>query len=359
MKRGVVAGIVVFVLVFVPVFLAVSFGVMTTSASDRCQRVSVSSVADAPHLTVQGAPMTAVQKEVAVTALSVVRARARKDKLTPAEQSRVAVIALITGIVESNLRNLNYGDRDSLGWLQQRPSQGWGTAEQVTNVTYATDKFIDVLLKVRTWRIDDYGAVAQAVQRSAFPDRYARHVGEAQRIVAELTGLAVATEECTAQPSVDQVRANGTWTAPMAKGTYVVTSAYGNRRHPILGGWRFHSGIDLGAPVGTPVRSASSGEVVAVQPEASSGGWGNVIVIRHGDYFTLYAHLSRFAPGIQKGAHVRTGQWIGDVGETGRVKGAHLHFNVCTGLQPCLDTAKDGKGTLDPAAFLKKQGVSL
>lgn len=182
MKRGVVAGIVVFVLVFVPVFLAVSFGVMTTSASDRSQRVSVSNVADAPRLTVQGAPMTAVQKEVAVTALSVVRIRARKAKLTPVEQSRVAVITLITGIVESNLRNLNYGDRDSLGVFQQRPSQGWGTPEQVTNVTYATNKFIDVLFTVRSWRVGDYGAVAQAVQRSAYPDRYARYVDEARRI---------------------------------------------------------------------------------------------------------------------------------------------------------------------------------
>jgi murein DD-endopeptidase MepM/ murein hydrolase activator NlpD len=303
--------------------------------------------------------MTAVQKEVAITALSVMRTRARKAKLTPVEQSRAAVILLITGIVESHLRNVDYGDRDSLGWLQQRPSQGWGTPEQVTNVMYATNKFIDVLFKVRTWKVGDYGAVAQAVQRSAYPDRYARYVDEARRIIAELTGLAVATEECAAQPSVDQVLANGTWTAPMAKGTYGISSAYGNRWHPVLGGWKFHSGIDLGAPVGTPVRAASSGEVVAVQPDAPDKGWGNVVVIRHGSYFTLYAHLSRFAPDIQKGAHVRTGQWIGDVGETGRVAGAHLHFNVCTGLQPCLATAKDGKGTLDPVAFLKKQGVSL
>ena len=110
------------------------------------------------------------------------------------------MITLITGIVESTLLNLDYGDRDSLGVFQQRPSQGWGTPEQVKNVTYATNKFLDVLLQQTDWKTGQYGELAQDVQRSAFPDRYQEYVPEAEAIYARLSGTTVADaslfEEC-------------------------------------------------------------------------------------------------------------------------------------------------------------------
>lgn len=94
-------------------------------------------------------------------------------------------IALAASLVESNLRNVNYGDRDSLGLFQQRPSQGWGTPQQVMDPTYAATQFFDRLLKI-DWRSMDPGAAAQAVQRSAFPDRYGERYGEAVGIFDQL-----------------------------------------------------------------------------------------------------------------------------------------------------------------------------
>lgn len=88
-------------------------------------------------------------------------------------------IALITALTESGMRNLNYGDRDSLGIFQQRPSQGWGTAEQVTDPVYASQKFFTALKGLGDKRYQmGMGEAAQAVQRSAYPDRYAEHLKE-------------------------------------------------------------------------------------------------------------------------------------------------------------------------------------
>lgn len=89
---------------------------------------------------------------------------------------RAAVIAISTVIVESNLQDPHGGDRDSLGLFQQRPSMGWGSPEQVTNLTYATNKFLDHLVAIPGWDNPDpryAGVMQQRVQRSAFPLRYA------------------------------------------------------------------------------------------------------------------------------------------------------------------------------------------
>lgn len=91
-------------------------------------------------------------------------------------------IALITAMQESSLRNLKYGDRDSQGLFQQRPSQGWGTVEQVTDPIYATRKFFTELKKVENRGSMAMTEAAQAVQRSAFPDAYAKHISLVQSI---------------------------------------------------------------------------------------------------------------------------------------------------------------------------------
>lgn len=81
-------------------------------------------------------------------------------------------IAIQAGMTESGLRNLNYGDRDSLGMFQMRPSMGWGTPAQVVDPNYSIRKFYDVLDKVPNWEQQRPGESAQDVERSAFPDRY-------------------------------------------------------------------------------------------------------------------------------------------------------------------------------------------
>ncbi|UQA98079.1 C40 family peptidase [Streptomyces halobius] len=87
---------------------------------------------------------------------------------------RGQIVALATALQESGLRNLDYGDRDSLGLFQQRPSQGWGTAAQVRDPVHASTKFYEGLLKVSGWQSMTVAQAAQAVQASGFPDAYAK-----------------------------------------------------------------------------------------------------------------------------------------------------------------------------------------
>ncbi|MFI6808184.1 C40 family peptidase [Streptomyces luteogriseus] len=84
------------------------------------------------------------------------------------------IIALATAMQESRLRNLSSGDRDSLGLFQQRPSQGWGTAEEIHDPVYASTQFYKHLLAVDGWQQMTVSQAAQAVQRSAYPDAYAQ-----------------------------------------------------------------------------------------------------------------------------------------------------------------------------------------
>lgn len=94
-------------------------------------------------------------------------------------------IGFITALAESGLENLNYGDRDSLGLFQQRPSQGWGTRDQILNPSYAAAKFYQTLATVG-WQSGDMGAAAQAVQRSGFPGRYDQMIPQALTIMHQL-----------------------------------------------------------------------------------------------------------------------------------------------------------------------------
>ncbi|MET8740773.1 C40 family peptidase [Streptomyces sp. NPDC004728] len=88
--------------------------------------------------------------------------------------ARGQVVALATALQESGLRNLTYGDRDSLGLFQQRPSQGWGTANEILDPVHASTKFYEGLRKVSGWQSLSVTQAAQAVQRSGFPEAYAK-----------------------------------------------------------------------------------------------------------------------------------------------------------------------------------------
>jgi hypothetical protein len=100
--------------------------------------------------------------------VEAIAAVARDRDLHP----RAIVIALATAQQESRLRNLDYGDRDSLGLFQQRPSQGWGTPAQVQDPTYAAGEFFDRLVQVPRWKTRRLTEAAQMVQRSGFPYAY-------------------------------------------------------------------------------------------------------------------------------------------------------------------------------------------
>ncbi len=105
-----------------------------------------------------------------------------------------------------------------------------------------------------------------------------------------------------------------------------LSSSFGKRKHPILGFTKMHAGTDFAAPMGTPILASGDGLVVRAQ---WCGGGGNCVKIKHNRvYQTVYAHMSKFAKGIKKGARVKQGQIIGYVGSTGLSTGPHLHYEV-------------------------------
>jgi hypothetical protein len=110
--------------------------------------------------------------------------------------ARAVTIALATALQESRLINVTYGDRDSLGLFQQRPSQGWGTPEEVQDPVYATGRFYDGLVKVSGYEDLPVTEAAQAVQRSGFPDAYAQHETRSRAWASALTGWSPATLTC-------------------------------------------------------------------------------------------------------------------------------------------------------------------
>ena len=110
----------------------------------------------------------------------------------------------------------------------------------------------------------------------------------------------------------------------------VVTSGFGNRRHPILGNWRHHAGIDLASPHGSEIRATADG---VVSKAAQNGGYGLYVALTHsGDIETSYGHMSRL--NVSAGQRVRRGQVIGYVGSTGLATGPHLHYEVRVNGKP-------------------------
>lgn len=108
-----------------------------------------------------------------------------------------------------------------------------------------------------------------------------------------------------------------------------ITSAFGMRKHPILGYSKMHRGVDFGAPTGTPIYAAGDGTVAEA---GMKGSYGKYVRIKHdGKYSTAYAHASRIASGVKPGAKVKQGQIIAYVGTTGRSTGAHLHYEILEG----------------------------
>lgn len=122
------------------------------------------------------------------------------------------LVAIATALQESRLRNLDHGDRDSLGLFQQRPSQGWGTPAQIMNPTYAATQFYQHLLATPDWQQMSLNDAAQAVQRSGTPNAYAQHEPAARTVFAAVHGAnctnnaseAVGTGDCNAIQAPDQ-----------------------------------------------------------------------------------------------------------------------------------------------------------
>jgi len=172
----------------------------------------------------------------------------------------------------------------------------------------------------------DGGAELEVPRARAAVAEAGRLAGESRALLAladELTSFAHANQDLTRTvPSV----------CPLAVGSFVLTSPFGERTSPFTGTTDFHAGIDLAAREGTPVLAPGDARVVFAGrfPLSRNVRWwryGNVVVLRHGDrYITIYAHLEEI--GVRRGQQVRRGEQIGTVGNTGWSTSPHLHYEV-------------------------------
>lgn len=295
------------------------------------------------------------------------------------------VIALMAALTESTLRMLantsaypesadypNDGDgsdNDSLGLFQMRPQSGWGTIADLMDPTYQAEAFFGGpsgpnypsprgLLDIPGWEETNKGEAAQSVEVSAYPDRYRNYEPVAETILTTLTGTTTTTTSTgtatgdTVVPTVQTVAAESSRVVfPLPEGTWVPTSEYGPRVHPITGERSVHTGTDFAAPDGTPILAAADGTVTVAE---FSGGYGGLVVIEHTldgqKVATAYAHMWETGIGVQPGDTVTAGQHIGDVGSAGNSTGTHLHFEVRTG-------GTNGEHT-DPAAWLNSHDAA-
>jgi len=275
------------------------------------------------------------------------------------------VIGVATALQESHLVNLPHlgrrNDHDSIGIFQQRPSQGWGTIEQLADPSYQSRRFFERLLRVADWPNLALTVAAQRVQRSAYPDAYGKHESLASRTVDILTGgagRAVGGEALLRCAATSEIAASG-WTAPV-RGP--VTSAFRTAARP------GHNGVDIAVAKGTPVRAAAAGVVLVAMCNAHVGGLSHtcdrdgglgvkgcgwyVDILHAGEVITRYCHL-KARPFVTVGRYVATGEVIGLSGSSGNSSGPHLHFEVH------LNGDSSRRGAVDPVPFMNQAGAPL
>ncbi|AYG04596.1 M23 family metallopeptidase [Gryllotalpicola protaetiae] len=274
------------------------------------------------------------------------------------------VIALMAALTESSLRMLantgtypesadfpndgNGSDHDSLGLFQMRPAAGWGTVAELMDSTYQARAFYGGetgpnhpsprgLLDIPGWQSMDPGEAAQAVEVSAYPDRYQNYQPVAEAILAALTRPPSTGGGGGGAPIVPETTRI---VFPLPEGTWVDTDSFGWRTDPFTGERAFHAGSDLAAADGTPILAIADGVVMHA---GYSGGFGGLVIIEHtvaGERVaSYYAHMWETGIHVTEGQTVTAGQHIGDVGSSGRSTGPHLHLEIHPGGQgqPAVD----------------------
>jgi hypothetical protein len=188
MKRG--AGAALLGVAAVGIVAAVGYGVLT-SETDLFTDEQCTVEVDEHRVTLS---QEQAENASLITAISVRRG-------LPA---RAASIALATAYQESDLFNIEHGDRDSVGLFQQRPSQGWGSVDEILDPVYSTNAFYDALVEIDGYESMEITVAAQAVQRSGFPDAYADHEADARAIASALTGHSAGGFTCEVSDNVDE-----------------------------------------------------------------------------------------------------------------------------------------------------------
>ncbi len=190
------------------------------------------------------------------------------------------------------------------------------------------------------------------------PDGHAAKKGEISYAVMKLGSreIALYRYQPDANEPADYFDAHGQSAKGMLMKTPVdgarITSGFGMRFHPILGYTRMHKGVDFGVPIGTPVMAAGAGMIAFMGVQH---GYGNFVLVNHQNgYSTAYGHLSRFAPGLHRGSHVRQGQVIASSGMSGMATGPHLHYEVrVNNVQVNPTTVKIAQGRTLTGPYLR------
>jgi hypothetical protein len=179
-----------------PVTILVVLGIVAGSVYAVFAKLQSELFSPSCTATASGASATFSPEQMANAAL--IAAISDQRDLPP----RAASIAITTSIQESKLRNLDYGDRDSIGLFQQRPSMKvWGTREQILDPVHSTNGFYDALVKVEGYESMVITEVAQKVQKSAYPDAYADHEQEGRILASTLRGQSAAGLVCRLRPA--------------------------------------------------------------------------------------------------------------------------------------------------------------
>jgi endonuclease/exonuclease/phosphatase family metal-dependent hydrolase len=142
-------------------------------------------------------------EQVSIAKQILDRAAARTD-IPDTNKEQAVKIAFTAGLTESGLHNVNYGTGTSVGIWQMTPGAYWGSRRQIMHIPYAIDRFFDEMLKMSDWKTGDLGAVAQEIEVSAYPGRYATHIAEADRLYQQIGGTTTVSTSSTCQQDPTQ-----------------------------------------------------------------------------------------------------------------------------------------------------------
>jgi murein DD-endopeptidase MepM/ murein hydrolase activator NlpD len=282
---------------------------------------------------------------------------------TPGVGHDGVIVALMAALAESTLRRLanssaypesaNYpsdgigSDHDSLGIFQMRPAAGWGSVAELMNVEYQARAFFGGplgpnvgsprgLLDVSGWQQLDPGAAAQAVEVSAYPDRYQNY----EPVALSVLNAAMTPQSMPPLSFGPAVIETSRVVFPLPVGTYTKMDSFGWRVDPYSGKPKFHAGSDLAAPLGTPILAVADGVVAFA---GQRGSYGGLIIIDHTvngvSVASYYGHMYPDGMHVATGDSVAAGQHIGDVGSAGKSTGPHLHLEIHPGgsAQPAVN----------------------
>lgn len=355
MLKKLLAGLAIAALCVGPSTVLLAVGVlMNPAANASCtpgSSLSVGPIPDSLKVTTRNGETFTLNKQQLTHAATIITVGAQTEGI----DTRGVTIALMAALTESMLRQLantgtypesgdypndgNGSDHDSLGLFQMRPQAGWGTVAELMDTTYQARAFYGGptgpnspsprgLLDIPGWQSMDMGKAAQAVEVSAYPDRYQNYQPVAETI---LTALTTPAKSGTGGES-GSVPGTGSVVFPLPAGTWTKTSDWGWRSDPFTGERSYHAGSDYGAADGTPIYAVADGRVVWAE---FNGGYGGLIIIEHtvgGEAVrSAYAHMWAHGIHVAEGQTVTAGTHIGDVGSSGRSTGAHLHLEIRPG----------------------------